>query len=100
VDTLLRHPVPLDIEGALARGEVLIVAGAKAAIGEENAILVSHLLLQLLNRALQARQNLPDDQRRSVSLLIDEAHNVLTPSVAKMLAEGRSAGLEAVFAWQ
>jgi hypothetical protein len=25
---------------------------------------------------------------------------VLTPSVAKMLAEGRSAGLEAVFAWQ
>jgi hypothetical protein len=35
-----------------------------------------------------------------VSLLIDEAHNVLTPSVAKMLAEGRSAGLEAVFAWQ
>jgi hypothetical protein len=35
-----------------------------------------------------------------VSLLIDEAHNVLTLSVAKMLAEGRSAGLEAVFAWQ
>jgi hypothetical protein len=33
-------------------------------------------------------------------LLIDEAHNVLTPAVAKMLAEGRSAGLEAVFAWQ
>ena len=33
-------------------------------------------------------------------MLIDEAHNVLTPSVAKMLAEGRSAGLEAVFAWQ
>ena len=35
-----------------------------------------------------------------MSLLIDEAHNVLTPSVAKMLAEGRSAGLDAVFAWQ
>jgi hypothetical protein len=33
-------------------------------------------------------------------LLIDGAHNVLTPSVAKMLAEGRSAGLEAMFAWQ
>ena len=35
-----------------------------------------------------------------MSLLVDEAHNVLTPSVAKLLAEGRSAGLEAVFAWQ
>ena len=100
IDTLLRHPVPLDIEGVLDRGEVLIVAGAKAAVGEDNAILVSHLLLQLLSRALQARQGLPEDERRPVSLLIDEAHNVLTRSVAKMLAEGRSAGLEAVFAWQ
>ena len=43
---------------------------------------------------------MPEAERRRVSLLIDEAHNVLTPSVAKMLAEGRSAGLEAVFAWQ
>ena len=60
-------------------------------------MLVSQLLLQLLHRGLQARHHQPG---RRVSLLIDEAHNVLTPSVAKMLAEGRSAGLEAVFAWQ
>ena len=63
-------------------------------------MLVSQLLLQLLHRAMQARQELAETERRRVSLLIDEAHNVLTPSVAKMLAEGRSAGLEAVFAWQ
>jgi hypothetical protein len=100
IDTLLRHPVPLDLEGVLQRGEVLIVAGAKAAVGEDNTILVTHLLLQLLHRALQAQQDVPEPDRRRVSLLIDEAHNVLTPSVAKMLAEGRSAGLEAVFAWQ
>jgi hypothetical protein len=99
IDTLLRHPVPLDIEGVLARGDVLIVSGAKAEVGEDNTILVTHLLLQLLHRALQARQNRPAEAP-PVSLLIDEAHNVLTPSVAKMLAEGRSAGLEAVFAWQ
>jgi hypothetical protein len=100
IDTLLRHPVPLDIDGVLRRGEILIVAGAKAAVGEDNTILVTHLLLQLLHRALQAQQEVPEPERRRVSLLIDEAHNVLTPSVAKMLAEGRSAGLEAVFAWQ
>jgi hypothetical protein len=100
IDTLLRHPVPLDLEGVLERGETLIVAGAKAAVGEDNTILVTHLLLQLLHRALQAQQDIPEPDRRRVSLLIDEAHNVLTPSVAKMLAEGRSAGLEAVFAWQ
>jgi hypothetical protein len=100
VDALLRHPVPLDLDGILRRGEILIIAGAKAAVGEDNTILVTHLLLQLLHRALQAQQEIPEVERRRVSLLIDEAHNVLTPSVAKMLAEGRSAGLQAVFAWQ
>jgi hypothetical protein len=100
IDTVLRHPVTLDLEGILERGEVLIVSGAKATVGEDNTILVTQLLLQLLHRAVQAQQGLPERQRRRVSLLIDEAHNVLTPSVAKMLAEGRSAGLEAVFAWQ
>ena len=100
IDTVLRHPVALDLEGIIERGEILIVAGAKATVGEDNTVLVSQLLLQLLHRALQARQELAETERRRVSLLIDEAHNVLTPSIAKMLAEGRSAGLEAVFAWQ
>lgn len=100
IDTLLRHPVAIDLDAILERSEVLIVAGAKATVGEDNTVLVTQLLLQLLHRALQARQNLPQTDQRRVSLLIDEAHNVLTPSVAKMLAEGRSAGLEAVFAWQ
>jgi hypothetical protein len=100
IDTLLRHPVALDIEGILERCEVLIVAGAKASVGEDNTVLVTQLLLQLLHRAIQAQQDLPVARRRRVSLLIDEAHNVLTPSVAKMLAEGRSAGLQPVFAWQ
>ncbi|MDP9223228.1 MAG: type IV secretion system DNA-binding domain-containing protein, partial [Actinomycetota bacterium] len=100
IDTLLRHPFSLHLEGVLERGEVLIVAGAKAAVGEDNTVLVTQLLLQLLHRAIQAQQDLPEERRHRISLLIDEAHNVLTPSVAKMLAEGRSAGLEAVFAWQ
>jgi hypothetical protein len=100
IDTLLRHPVSVDLEGVLDRGEILIVAGAKSAVGEDNTIVVTQVLLQLLHRALQAQQDGPGPRRPRVSLLIDEAHNVLTRSVAKMLAEGRAAGLEAVFAWQ
>jgi hypothetical protein len=84
----------------IARREVLIVAGAKSAVGEDNAILVSHILLQLLHRVIQAQQHLDTHDRPPISLFVDEAHNVLTPSVARMLSEGRSAGLEAVFAWQ
>jgi hypothetical protein len=100
IDLLLRHPVAVDLAGIIRRREVLVVAGAKSTVGEDNAILVAHVLLQLLHRTIQAQQHVDEADRPAVSLLIDEAHNVLTPSVARMLSEGRSAGLEAVFAWQ
>lgn len=100
IDTLLRHPVGLNLEDIVRRGEILIVAGAKAQVGEDNSILITHLLLQQLHSVLQQRQDAEAAESGPVSLLIDEAHNVLTPSVARALAEGRSAGLEAVFAWQ
>lgn len=100
LDMLLRHPVTLDLSELIERREVLIVCGAKATLGEDNVIFVMQLLLQLLHRAVQAQQPAPGEQRGRVSLCIDEAHNLLTPSVATMLAEGRSAGLEALFAWQ
>lgn len=99
-DVLLRHPVGVDLAQVIERGEVLVVNAAKAHVGENNARLIMQLLLALLHRQLQAQQRRPEDERRRVTLLFDEAHNVLTPSVATMLAEGRSAGLEAVFAWQ
>jgi hypothetical protein len=100
IDVLLRHPVALDIDGIIERGEVLIVNGAKTEVGEDNATLVMLLLLGLVHRALQGQQRLSAERRRRLALYIDEAHNVLTPSVARMLAEGRSSGLEASFAWQ
>ena len=100
IDILLRHPTTIDLEQIIANGEVLIVNGAKAAVGEDNTVFVMQLLLQLLHRAVQAQQRRPVEERRRVALFVDEAHNVLTPSVATMLAEGRSAGLEATFAWQ
>ena len=102
-DLLLRHPNQLNLTEVIDRGEVLVVNAAKAQIGEDNARLIMQLLLAQLHRALQSRQRSAaeaGEARGQVSLLFDEAHNVLTPSVATMLAEGRSAGLEAVFAWQ
>jgi hypothetical protein len=99
-DLLLRHPELLYLAGLIGRGEVLGVSGGKSTIGEDNAKLRLQLLLQLLHREIQAQQRKPEHERRKVTLLFDEAHNVLARSVATMLAEGRSAGLEAVFAWQ
>jgi hypothetical protein len=101
IDMMFRHPLSLDFEQIIEHREVLIICGSKATVGEDNAVFVMQILLQLLHRALQARQKAGEaPAQRPVSLFIDEAHNLLTPSVATMLAEGRSAGLEACFAWQ
>ena len=56
VDVVLRHPYSLDIEGAIARGEVIVVNGAKAVAGEDNTKLLFQLLLRLVHRAIQAQQ--------------------------------------------
>lgn len=100
IDLALRHPHQLDIDGIVERGEVLIVNGAKGQAGEDNTRLMGQLVMQLVHRALQRQQRLERSERRKLSLIVDEAHNFLTPTVATLLAEGRSAGLEATFAWQ
>jgi hypothetical protein len=45
IDTLLRHPAAVDLDAILEGNEVLIVAGAKASVGEDNTVLVTQLLL-------------------------------------------------------
>src|SRR4051795_7661981 len=81
IDLLLRPPVSVDLAEIIRRREALVVAGAKSTVGEDNAILVAHILLQLIQRTIQAQQVVAPSDRPAVSLLIDEAHNVLTPSV-------------------
>jgi hypothetical protein len=100
IQMLLEHPRLVSIAELIDRGEVLIVNGAKDAIGDDNAQLVFLLVLQLVHRALQGRQRLPAGRRRPVAVHVDEAHNVMSRSLATMAAEGRSAGLQLGVAYQ
>ena len=101
VDLALRHPFSLDLAEVIRRREVLIVNGALGEVGEENAVVVLQMLLQLVHQAMKQQQRLAPAERTRVCLKIDEAHLVLTPSFARMLALHRAAGpLEVVAAWQ
>jgi hypothetical protein len=101
VDVALRHPFALDLGEVIRRREVLIVNGALGEIGEQNAVVVLQLLLQLVHQAMKQQQRLPAEERVRVCLKVDEAHLVLTPSFATMLALHRAAGpLEVTAAWQ
>jgi protein involved in plasmid replication-relaxation len=101
VDLALRHPFALDISRVIRERQVLIVSGALGEVGEQNAIVVMQLILQLVHQAMKQQQRLPVEERVRVCLKVDEAHLVLTPSFATMLALHRAAGpLEVTAAWQ
>lgn len=98
---LTNHEVELDLVGIVQRQEVLVVNGAKGAVGEDNAVLVCQLLVGLVQKLLHQQQHIAErGQRGHTTLVIDEAHNLFTPSFATMLSEGRSGGLECCAAFQ
>src|SRR4051812_37456241 len=100
VNRMLHHPCQRSLHAIIAAREVLVVRGASGSIGEGNAIKVLTWLLRCLDAALSDQQQKPAAERVRVALKVDEAHLLLTPTFARMLAVHRSAGLEAMCAWQ
>src|SRR4051794_40830271 len=94
VNRMLHHPVQRSLHDIVAAREVLVVRGASGSIGEGNAVKVLTWLLRCLDAALSDQQQKPAAERVRVALKVDEAHLLLTPTFARMLAVHRSAGLE------
>lgn len=74
---------------AMNSGKIVLLNLAKGRLGSENANFLGLILLPMILRAALSRAQLPDAQRRDVSLVIDEFHNYATDSLALMLAEAR-----------
>jgi hypothetical protein len=100
VNRMLHHPFQRSLHEIIAEHDVLVVRGASGSIGEGNAIKVLTWLLRCLDAALSDQQQKPEPDRVRVALKVDEAHLLLSPTFARMLAVHRSAGLEAMCAWQ
>ena len=100
VNRMLHHPFQRSLHEIIAERDVLVVRGASGSIGEGNAIKVLTWLLRCLDAALSDQQQKPERDRVRVALKVDEAHLLLSPTFARMLAVHRSAGLEAMCAWQ
>jgi len=100
VNRMLHHPFQRSLHDIIAERDALVVRGASGSIGEGNAIKVLTWLLRCLDAALSDQQQKPEADRIRVALKVDEAHLLLSPTFARMLAVHRSAGLEAMCAWQ
>jgi hypothetical protein len=82
VDVVLRHPCSLDIEGAIAREEVIVLNGAKAVAGEDSTKLLFQLLLRPVPAAISARA-----RRREMHLEPDDIEAIAERVVARLTRE-------------
>jgi hypothetical protein len=98
---LLNDSLRIDLDGVIAREEVLVVKGALGAMGAGNTSVLMQLLVGMLDAALARQQDaVPPGQRVTVALKVDEAPLAINRGFAETLALKRSAGLETVACWQ
>ena len=101
LDVCFRHPYRIDIDGLIARREVLIVNGCAGEVETDDVAVVMQFALVFIHNALLRQQRLPKDKRARVALKVDEAHlGIFSHKFAELLALGRSSGLECVCAFQ
>ncbi|HXB64102.1 MAG TPA: replication-relaxation family protein [Solirubrobacteraceae bacterium] len=98
---LLNDSLRIDLDGVIAREEVLVVKGALGAMGAGNTSVLMQLLVGMLDAALARQQDaVAPEQRVTVALKVDEAPLAINRGFAETLALKRSAGLETVACWQ
>lgn len=92
----------ISFSDVIADGRIVLVPLKKAILGDEVAALLGALVMASVWQAVQARINLPKDQRRPVWLVADEFQEILRLplSLADMAARARSLGLGLILAHQ
>lgn len=85
---------------AMDSGKIVLLSLAKGRVGGENANFLGLVLLPKILQAALSRVDLPDHERRDVSLYIDEFQNYATDALALMLAEARKYHLSLILANQ
>jgi hypothetical protein len=98
LNTVLHHPVMVSFDEVIRRREVLIVA-ARVPDHPDGAVLLK-FFIQLIHRAILAQQKLPSDERARVAVIGDDAGNLFSPTIARMMEHDRSAGLDIALGWQ
>lgn len=90
----------LRLRSIMDEGKVLLVNLAKGKIGEDSATLLGGLLVTSLGLAAYSRADMPEKQRRSFFIYVDEFQNFTTLAIANMLSELRKFGVGMVLAHQ
>ena len=98
LNAVLHHPVTVSFDEVIRRREALLIAGRVP--DHPDAVVFLKFALQLVHRAILAQEQLPEEERARVAVIVDDAGALLTPTVAQMMEHDRSAGLDLVLGWQ
>lgn len=90
----------LDFRGILDRGKIFLAKLPEGAIGKENSHLLGSLVVSKMQAAAMSRQRENSSARRFHTLIADEFHSFLTPSLAECLSGVRKYRLGLVLAHQ
>lgn len=86
----------LDLPAAMDSGRIILVDLSKAELGEHASRLLGYLYLQQAWAGALTRRRTD----RTFTVVVDEAHTVISGALTNMLAEGRKFGLSVVLAHQ
>jgi len=88
------HPkMPLRFRKIMDEGQVLIVNLAKGRLGPDIANVIGGLIVSSFSAAALSRENVPLNERKGYSLIVDEFPVLTTASFADLLSELRKYGL-------
>lgn len=89
-----------DFRKIMDEKKILIVNLSKGKIGEDNCSLLGSLITARIQMAAMSRADIPEDERKSFYLYVDEFHNFFSLSFADILSEARKYGLHMILAHQ
>ena len=83
----------------IVEGRAVFIANLdKSKLGKTGARLLGILLVTMLWHALQSQNDIPEEKRIPVSLILDEAQNFISEGFLDILAEGRAYGAQTTVA--
>jgi Replication-relaxation len=101
VRRFVEHPKRLSLQSVLESHDILIVNPRKDVLGDgSQPEILTNFIVHMINAQLHRQISYPQPTRPRVSLVIDEAHTLITETLMRMVSSHREAGLSVACATQ
>ena len=94
------HPSRLSLRSVIEAHDILIVNPRTDILGQDSPTILVNFLVHMIDAQLDRQISMDEPTRPRVSLLIDEAHTVITKTLMQMVSRHREAGFCVVAATQ